>query len=179
MELFPGQKTKDVTITAEGRDKGKIFRLYELHAYYAEKWARRALSLIGRGALEAKTEIEGGGMAAIWAMGLQALVQVEDNDAIDALLDEMLKQIQIREDMPAPAQPAFRDVHVIHDILEVGTFFTLRQEVLQLHINFSVLGALSPNTSENPLPGAMDPTSAPIPTSQTPSARSYRRGRRQ
>lgn len=175
---FTGQRTKEVTITKEGRDKGKTFRIFELRAYYADRWARRALSLIGKGALEAKNEIQASGMAAIWAMGIQALVYVEDNDAIDKLLDEMYALIEIKEEMAQRDIIGWRQVDILNDIAEVETIFTLRQEVLQLHVNFSMLGATSPNTSEKQL-GETAPITSPTPTSPTSSARSFRRGRRQ
>ena len=46
------RKTKRVTITAEGRDKGKTFLITELPADQAERWAIRALlALIQSGAV--------------------------------------------------------------------------------------------------------------------------------
>ena len=129
------RKTLDITIDAEGRDKGKTFHLTEMPAWQAEKWATKALFLLARSGVDVPPDILSGGMQTIAVMGLQALLSVKFEDA-EPLLDEMLACIQIQEQ--AIMRPLTKD-----DIEEIATYGTLRWEVLKLHVGFSSAGARS------------------------------------
>jgi len=100
------RRTRVVTITAEGRDKGKSFSLKEMPADQAERWAIRALLALAAagaklpdGALDAgiagvaAVEAANGGVAALLVGGLKSLAGL-DYSVIAPLLDEMMACIQ-------------------------------------------------------------------------------------
>jgi len=123
------RKTLDVTIDKEGRDKGKTFVLTEMPARAAEKWATKALFALARSGVELSPDLLKGGMNSIAILGLQGLLNIKFEDA-EPLLDEMLTCIQIKE--PNTVRSLTPD-----DIEEIQTLFTLRGEVLKLHVGFS------------------------------------------
>lgn len=142
------RKTKSVTITAEGRDKGKTYFLTEMNPKKSEKWAARViLALIHSGA-DIPDDAAKGGMAGIASMGskgVMALLSGARWEDIEPLLDEMLECVK--------CQPNKNDTTVLVDLLpeeagadqieEIGTLFTLRKEVLELHLGFSLAEKLS------------------------------------
>ena len=133
------RRTADITIAAEGRDKGKAFRLTEMPARQAEEWAMRALIALARSGVEIPDNIANRGLAGIAALGFTALRGLGFSDA-KPLLDEMMTCVMF---IPDPKRPAVVRNLVDDDIEEVGTFFQLRKEVFQLHVDFSKAVALS------------------------------------
>ena len=139
------RKTKIVTITAEGRDKGKSYLITEMPAMQAEKWAAKALLALSRSGVEIEDETLQMGAAAVLAAGLTAFRRMNFADA-EPLLDEMMSCVafvpdRTRIDPVANApltRPLFPD-----DIEEVATLLTLRGEVVEIHTGFSVAAALS------------------------------------
>lgn len=140
------RKTASVTITADGRDKGKTFFLSELPATEGERWAMRALSAIARSGVDVPPEIASAGMAGVATLGIRALMGVEFEEAAP-LLDEMMGCVQIIPDTEVPdvrrplveAGPDGEGA----DIEEVATRLHLRSEVVALHVGFSIRAALS------------------------------------
>lgn len=152
------RKTKIVPITTEGRDFGKTFLLTEMPASQAEKWATRALLLAAHSGVNIP-QVQG--MAAIALVGIQTIMNGVDFKELEPLLDEMFDCIQIIPDLKksAFARPLIED-----DIEEVMTRLQLRDEVLELHLGFSVAGALSTLISETPAKDSSDTqTSSPSP----------------
>lgn len=135
------RKTTDVTIEAEGRDKGKMFRVTEMPALQAETWAMRALFMLAKSGANIPQELTAGGMSTIATLGLQALLYVDYNDA-KPLLDELLTCIKIKE--PNIVRDLAPD-----DVEEVQTFFTLRGEALKLHLGFFQSAEPSKSSSED------------------------------
>lgn len=133
------RKTASVTITADGRDKGKVFLLTEMPASVAEKWAMRALLALGRSGIELPDDVANGGMAGVAAAGLRAFAGIEFGDA-EPLMDEMFGCVQI---VPDPKQAAVARDLIEDDIFEVSTRLLLRSEVVALHVGFSISDALS------------------------------------
>jgi hypothetical protein len=129
-----------LTITAEGRDKGKRFFIRELSAMRATRWADRALLALMHSGLELPDDVAGTGMAGIAAMGLRALSRLSFEEA-EPLMNEIMACCQI---MPDPAHPDVRRAMIEDDIEEVMTIWQLRQEVLMLHLGFSM--SASPST---------------------------------
>lgn len=123
------RKEATVTITAEGRDKGKVFSLTELPADQGEEWAMRALFAMMNAGVDIPENLMSAGLAGIAALGIKSLTKI-NYDAAKPLLDEMFTCIKIR-----PSQNVVRDL-VDSDIEEVATRFLLRKEVLMLHIDF-------------------------------------------
>src|ERR1700689_724443 len=62
------RRIETVTITAEGRDKGKIFTIKEMPAWQAEEWFTRAVLLLARSGLEVPSDIMDRGPMAFVAM---------------------------------------------------------------------------------------------------------------
>ena len=131
------RKTADVTITAEGRDAGKVFRLTEMPAARAEKWAMRAFLGMARAGIEIPDNIANAGLAGIATIGLKAVGSMSFSDA-ELLLDEMFACIQA---VPDPQNAARVRPLVENDIEEVATRLRLRKEVFDLHVSFSQLVA--------------------------------------
>ena len=132
------RRTAEITISSEdpdNRDRGKTFLITEMSAARAEKWAARALLALTSAGVEVPDELENAGIAAIAAMGLQALSGLTFAQA-EPLMDEMFECIQIKE--PAITRRLTED-----DIEEISTRILLRGEVLSLHLGFSLAARLS------------------------------------
>lgn len=132
------RKTATVTISAEGRDKGKVFVLTELSAYEAEDWAGRALFALMNAGVEIPDNIAEAGLAGVAAMGLKAIAKLPF-DSAKPLLDKMMGCIQIQP------SPTVTRALIPDDIEEVATLLQLRKQVLGLHMDFSM--AAAPSTS--------------------------------
>jgi hypothetical protein len=123
------RKTKTVTITEEGRDKGKNYHLTEMPVWDAEKWAARAILALAKSGVEIPDGVEG--MAGLAALGLGAIMQIRWEDA-EPLLDDMLKCIKFM-----PSAGVIRPLILEQDdIEEIDTLLTLRKEILGLHFDF-------------------------------------------
>lgn len=162
------RKTASVTITAEGRDHGKVFLLTEMPASQAERWATRALLALGRSGTPIDDDVKNSGMAGIAVYGLRAFAAVGFED-IDPLLTEMMDCVQFVPDASKPT--VVRDL-IEDDIQEVATRVFLRSEVVALHLGFSIREPLSnfgsmvknhlQESSNTPIPPVpSEPSSAP------------------
>lgn len=130
------RKTKEVLIETDNRDRGKTFRITEMSAAQAEKWAFRAISAAAKGGAEVPAEAIGLGMAAVAVIGIQAVIRAAPDEAMP-LLDEMMGCVEIVSSAGI-ARKLIED-----DIEEVVTRLFLRSEVLELHTGFSVAATLS------------------------------------
>jgi hypothetical protein len=136
------RKTKNVLIEAEGRDKGKVFRIVEMPASQAEKWATRALLSLSAG-IDVPADMVDQGMAGVAALGIGHIISsIKFHDAA-SLMDEMFTAcVGIFPDPaeqkiwrgPGGVGPLMED----DDIQEVATRLFLRKEILELHTNFSL-----------------------------------------
>src|SRR5690242_1682736 len=82
------RKIERLTITAEGRDKGKTFILTEMPADQGERWALRALLALTNTGAAIPEEALGAGMAGRAAVGIQALGML-NSIQVQPLLDEL------------------------------------------------------------------------------------------
>ena len=130
------RKEEDFTITAPGRDTGKVFHLKEMPALQAEKWATRALMLVAASGVDIGTVRATDGMRGLAILGLQALMRGIPWALAEPLLDELLICVQIK-----PSSGIVRPL-TVDDIDEVPTYLQLRMEVLRLHVDFSQADAL-------------------------------------
>ena len=126
------RKVQQVTIDAEGRDKGKVFIIREMPATQAEKWAMRAFLALAKSGVDVPEDVASSGLAGIAALGLRALSGLTFTDA-EPLMDEMFSCIQI---MPDPTRPDVVRILLEDDIEEIATRLKLRKEVLALHTGF-------------------------------------------
>lgn len=162
------RKTQRVTITQEGRDKGKIFVITELPADQAERWFLRALFALMQSRADISEESLQAGAAGIARIGLAALSGIPWPTA-EPLLDEMMTCIQVQppnaKALPLPLLP--------DHIQEPTTRLALRMAVLELHVGFSV--AEESPTSEFNQPGGPTDDSSATPTFLQSLAGLYRR----
>lgn len=150
------RKEKLITITAEGRDKNKIFFIKEMPALQAEKWAIRAFLALAHSGVDLPEEISRAGMAGIAIAGLKALTKLRFEDA-EPLMDEMFECVRIVRDK------THKDMTfdlLEDDIEEVATRLLLRGEVLELHTGFSIAGLVS----DTPTSATTSPDSSDTPT---------------
>ncbi len=140
----------------KSRDSGKVFRVTEMSADAAERWAIRCLLAFANAGARLPEGVLESGMAGIQAtipglliQGIRSLAGLHYEDAAP-LLDEMLGCVEYK----APGTESYFALRGagITQIEEVATLWKLRYEVLQVHVNFSLADALS--TSKEPPPAA-------------------------
>jgi hypothetical protein len=133
------RKEATVVIEADGRDHGKVYKIREMSASAAEAWGTRLILALSRAGVDVPENFFGMGMAGVAVMGLKAMGGLSW-DVAKPLLDEMMACVQIAPDLRHP-----QIVRVMNedDIEEVATRLLLRDEVVRLHINFSVREFLS------------------------------------
>lgn len=130
-------KTEIVTISDEGRDKGKTFVVREMPAAQTEKWAIRALLALASGGIDLDFDPATAGFAELAAVGVSALPRLKFEE-LEPLLDQMFSTISIR---PDPRHPEVERPVVESDIEEVATRITLRKNWIGMHSGFLKPGA--------------------------------------
>jgi len=137
------RKTIDFSASV-GRDKGKVFRITEMPASQAEKWAAKVFLAMGQSGVEIPDNVA--------ALGLVGLVSYGDNSLIkisfplaEPILDEMMECVQI---IPNPSNPNIIRKLMEEDIEEVLTRFMLRKEIMRLHTDFFEDGDLPTTESD-------------------------------
>jgi hypothetical protein len=126
----------ELTITASGRDKDKVFIIHEMSADQGERWAIRAIQLIARnGSLEVPDDAHG--FAAFASVGIKALSQAP-YEALQPLLDEMMTCVRYKHTTTAPEQPIYSGD--MCQIEEIATFIEIRRAWFELHMGFSLAG---------------------------------------
>lgn len=135
------RKTNDVIIPEWGeRDAGKTFRLTEMPALRAEKWAWRMFLAMKGTTAEVDPAIAALGMVGVAIRGLNSFLAADVRyEDIEPLLDEMFTCVSMIRD---PRHPDAATPLSDSDIEEVKTRAWLRSEVLSLHVGFSVTDAL-------------------------------------
>jgi len=126
------RNVKTLTITAAGRDRGKVFVLTEMSAMAAEKWAARAVLALARSGVDVPANLDDMGMMGVAILGVRAFAGAEYED-VAPLLDEMMLCVTYK---PDPTQPLTRAL-IDDDVEEIATLLELRREVMELHVNFS------------------------------------------
>jgi len=126
------RKVKTFTVSADGRDKGKIFVLTEMPATKAEKWALRAFLGLARHGIKIPEGVQRLGMVGLAQYGLTLLGQLPYDDA-EVLMDEMFQCVKIQ---PGSDPNVTREL-IEDDIEEVATRMELRKEIFTLHVDFT------------------------------------------
>jgi len=137
------RKVLEVAIQAAGRDKGKVFRITEMPASKAERWAARSLAALLSSGVDVPEGLLRAGAAALAHFGITVFARM-DFDAAQPLLDEMMECVEIK---PDPSKPVYRRL-IEDDIEELATRFRLRAEVFQLILGFSIPDDLSTSLRE-------------------------------
>jgi hypothetical protein len=130
-----------------GRDKGKHFLITEWSAQRAEHWAIRALLAYNRGGGQIPMDAIGGGMQAIFLIGVNTFLRGQmQADEVIGILDELLECVKVIRDPKARAPDgAIVATELVSDddIEEAQTRLWLRSEVIRVHTNFSPFEMLS------------------------------------
>jgi len=122
------------TFTAtSGRDAGKVFRITEMPASQAERWAVKAFLAASKGGIQLPDNVAEAGFAGIAQVGFAMLMNMQADSAFE-LLDEMMQCVQMQ---PNPAKPEVVRGLVDDDIEEVMTRVQIRKAVFDLHVDFS------------------------------------------
>lgn len=132
------RREKTVTITANNRDKGKVYEIREMAAMDVEDWALKAFLAMLRGGAQIPDEIVKMGLAGLASMRVEDILLAMSSGInyadVKELMDQMLGCITYK---PSPEvsryyKPGEDDM----DIEEVSTLITLRKEVVTLHTDF-------------------------------------------
>lgn len=137
------RRIETVTITAEGRDKGKVFTIKEMPAWQAEEWFTRAVLLLARSGLEVPGDILDRGPMAFVAMtaglALSGLSRANYDD-VKPLLAQMMDCVAFN---PGGTTMDMTGGTMMHLIEEAKTILYLREKVISLHVGFSIGDYLS------------------------------------
>ena len=177
------RKTAIITITAEGRDQGKVFHIQEQSAEAIEYWAMRALLALShvdvdkikadvfdnvpffamlRNGETIPPDVLRSGLAGVAAIGLRAFSALSIDEA-KPLLDELMGCVSV---IPDPKNLTFMRRDVMGDIEEATTLVRLKAEVFNLHASFLPPAVTSTSTSTTGKTGQ-----APTPSTRTPRRR--------
>ena len=141
------RKSSTITVT-DGRDAGKVFKLTEMSADAAERWAMRAFFALMNAGVDIPDDIASLGLAGVAQIGLKALTKVPF-EAAEPLLQDMMDCVQI---VPDPSKPNVVRTIIDGDIEEVSTRLQLRRAVFDLHVDFLKPGAPSTSAQEGATP---------------------------
>ena len=137
------RRTKEITIEAEGRDKGKKFLITEMSSFAAEKWAARAFNMILASGMEMPDGAANAGMAGLAGVAGSMVMSGFNGlpwNLVEPLLDEMMTCVSVCVPIrPEPGRPTtFRGLlESAEDIEEVVTRLQLRKEIMELHLGFT------------------------------------------
>lgn len=124
------RKEQLITISADGRDKGKQFQLTEADTFATEAWCARAIFAAMNAGVDIPENIASAGLAGVMSLGLKGLQRIP-YDVAKPLLDEMLTCVKYKV-----AGGVTRDLGYDGDIEEMTTLLRLRKEIVQLHTGF-------------------------------------------
>lgn len=150
--MTPGRREKHVTVTekfvaegVENRDFGKSFRLVEMPCEQACEWFDRAAQLIGRGGGSLPPTWFDHGPAGFVVLGIGAVVEALGRAPafeVKPLKEELLACI-VSMRSPGAAADLTVPAMIRGQIEEVQTYYFLLEEVLSLHLGFSLRERLS------------------------------------
>jgi hypothetical protein len=126
------RKVERITISSEGRDKGKVFELTEMPARRVERWAGKAIFALMNAGVDIPEDLQSLGMATLLSIGLKSLGKLPFEMA-EPLFDEMMECVQLSPDRGNPQ--VVRGL-IESDIEEISTLFLLRKEIFKLHTDF-------------------------------------------
>lgn len=149
------RRTALVTINdPKSRDNGKSFRITEMSADAAERWAFKLLLAFANAGARLPDGVLDAGIAGIQAtlpglliQGLRSLAGLRYEDA-EPILEAMLRCVEFRA--PGTEQYFALQGTGMTQVEEVSTLLKLRYEVLQIHLGFSLADALSTSKESSP-----------------------------
>ena len=126
---------KEIEITIEeGRDAGKTFKITEMSAVQMDRWATKALCLIG------KTNTS---VVELFEMGTSGMIKILGSlgyEASEPLLNELLECCSFKKDGVYVQMKGAMVESVIEDFT---TIFRLRSEALAVNLSFLEQGGES------------------------------------
>jgi hypothetical protein len=172
-------RTATISIDTEGRDKGGVFVLTEKPALPATEWFIRAMQLLARSGADVPPAIMSQGAAGFVTLGIGTVLTGLGKAPwfeVKPLLDELLTCV-VSYQPPGAVSPLTRWDIIKGQIEEPATILQLYEEVVSLHLGFSLASRLStfralaagmiadltPNTSTliEPAPSSSQPDSPP------------------
>ncbi len=136
----------------QGRDAGKTFVITEMPADQAERWALRAGFAIANAGVKVPDGVLDSGMAGLASLAhvlvwcIRSLQGLHYN-AVEDLLDDLMGCVQFQppgtgpEGAPLPPVQLFKGEN--SQVEEIRTWFWLKVEAFQCHVDFSLADALS------------------------------------
>lgn len=133
------RKTKLITITTANRDEGKQFLITEASSDATERWGMRVFMAMSRANIDIDASALDAGMAGVATIALRSLASMQFDDAMPLLTEMMLcvKYVPIG----LKGLELARNL-VETDVEEITTLLLLREEVIDLHVGFSVRDAI-------------------------------------
>lgn len=138
-----------VTITESNRDTGKTFNIREMPPMQSEEWFARAIRVLASASVEVPADLFQQGAQGFAAIGIStALMGLAKApwEEVKALMGEMMTCI-VSATMPIPTggqgPPLTILSQILHQIEEVSTLARLREEILSLHVGFSIAAYFS------------------------------------
>lgn len=128
------RKSKDVSITADNRDKGKTFRITEMSPEASEDWAFRALQALAASGVEIPENPRMMSAGKLASMGFMALAKA-DPTIVRQLKKELMECVAFVN--PQKTSETFALIPGVQ-IEEATTLLTLQLATLELHIGFSL-----------------------------------------
>ncbi len=119
--------TEIVTIEAEGRDAGKVFRVSPMSIAQTTRWVLAVVAALSRGGLELQ---EGNDLA---IRLLKAIVRAPDKEVM-RLANELFSSIRF---IPDPGNPTRSRPVTDDDMEEVATRLILRRAAIMLSLDLS------------------------------------------
>jgi hypothetical protein len=140
-----GRRTATITIQREGRDQGGVFTLTEMPAIPATEWFLRAAQLLVRSGADVPENFLQMGAAGMVTVGLGTIltgISKASWHEVKPLLDELLACVTTYQP-PGAAVPMAQWNVIKGQIQEPATILQLHEEVVSLHLGFSLAGRLS------------------------------------
>lgn len=122
-----------------GRDKGRSYRITEMHPVQAEEWAARAFLALAQSGASIPKDMMSSGMQGIAIVGITGLRGLPWGLA-KPLMDELMACVEF---VPDPKKPEFVLKDIDNHIEEVKTRLELKARAFVLHTGFSWADVLS------------------------------------
>jgi hypothetical protein len=134
------RRTTHLTVTGDGRDAGGIIELREMPAYDATELCLRAMQCVSRGGVDIPPEIFQMGAQGFVVLGAGAIIAGIGKTPwyeVKPLLDALLACVVSYQ--PPGGTQALRGLETIKgQIQEPSTFLWIYEEVVSLHLGFSL-----------------------------------------
>lgn len=135
-------KQVEVTVEAEGGDRGKRFQITRMDAITADKWGRHVIQAAIKSGASIPESAIAIGMRGVAELGIRIFGGM-DTEVADQLIQQLLDQVK---SMPDPSNPHVTVPLLPSQIEEADTIAFLYSEAFDLHLGFIIAAAkpLSP-----------------------------------